>query len=151
MFGLVPEGFELRARDFGEGGSLLAGDAFHFVEAASEFGIGFFHGEFGVDVQEAGEIDGDEKDVAEFAFDTSGGFVFLESLAEFRGFFVKFLEDAFDVVPVEADAGGFARELEAFEESREAFGDAVEVGGRFGRRRGHGGRGARVLRIACRS
>ena len=67
--GLFPEGFHLGTRDLGEGGSLLAGEAFHFVEAAGEFGAGFFEGDFGIDVEEAGEIDGDEEDVANFGFD----------------------------------------------------------------------------------
>ena len=96
------------AEDFGEGGALFAGDCFHFAEATGEFGAGFVEGDFGVDVEEAGEIDGDEEDVAEFGFDAGGGFFFAEDFAEFGGFFVEFVEDAFDVFPVEADAGGFA-------------------------------------------
>jgi len=66
---LVPEGFHLEARDLGKGGSLLAGEAFHGVKATREFGAGFFEGDFGIDVEEAGKIDGDEEDVAQFGFD----------------------------------------------------------------------------------
>jgi hypothetical protein len=40
----------LGAGDFGEGGPLLAGDFFHFAEAAGEFGAGFVQGDFGVDM-----------------------------------------------------------------------------------------------------
>ena len=47
---------------------------------------------------------------------------------EFAGFFLEFGEDAVDVGPVEADAGGFAGELQGFEESGEGAGDAVEDG-----------------------
>ena len=107
MLGLFPEGFELGARDIGKSGALLAGDAFHFVKAAREFGVGFFHGEFGIYVEEAGEIDGNEEEVAEFAFDAFGRFLLVEDLAEFVGLFVEFVEDAFDVVPIETDARGF--------------------------------------------
>jgi hypothetical protein len=116
VFGFFPEGFELGAGDFGEGGALFAGNAFHFAEAAGKFGAGFFHGEFGIDVEEAREIDGDEENVAKFGFDAVGGFFFAEGFAEFVGFFAEFVEDTFDVFPVEADAGGFAGELEALEE-----------------------------------
>jgi hypothetical protein len=116
LFGLFPEGLELGAGDVGEGGALFAGDAFHFAEAAGKFGAGFFHGEFGIDVEEAREIDGDEENVAKFGFDAVGGFFFAEGFAEFVGFFAEFVEDAFDVFPVEADAGGFAGELKALEE-----------------------------------
>ena len=112
MLGLVPEGFELGAGDFGEGGSLFAGDFFHLAEAAGEFGAGLVESDFGVDVEKAGEIYGYEEDVAEFPFDASVRFFFVEDFAEFGGFFVEFVEDAFDVGPVEADAGGFAGELE---------------------------------------
>ncbi len=129
LFGLFPEGFELGARDFGEGGSLLAGDAFHFAEAAGKFGAGFFHGDFGVDVEKAREIDGDEENVAEFGFDAVGGFLFAERFAEFVGFFAEFVEDAVDVFPVEADAGGFAGELETLEEGGKGGDYAVEEGG----------------------
>jgi len=123
---LIPEGFELGARDFREGGSLLAGDFFHFVEAAGEFGAGFVESDFWVDVEEAGEIYGDEEDVAQFGFDAGVGFFFAEDFAEFGGFFEEFVEDAFDVWPVEADAGGFAGKLESFEESGDGMGDAIE-------------------------
>ena len=68
---LLPEGFHLGARDVGEIGVLLARRALHFAEAAGEFGGGFFSGDFGVDVEEAGEVDGDEEDVAEFGFDAA--------------------------------------------------------------------------------
>ena len=112
LLGLVPEGFELGPGNFGESGSLVAGDAFHFAEAAGEFGAGIVQGDFGVDVEEAGEIYGDEKDVAEFGFDAGGGLFFAEDFAEFGGFFAELVEDAFYVVPVETDAGGFAGELE---------------------------------------
>ena len=115
LFGLFPERFELGARDFGECRSLLAGNAFHFVEAAGEFGVGLFHGQFGIDVEEAGEVDDDEEKVAEFAFNALSGFLFVQDFAELVGFFVEFVEDAFDVVPVEADTGGFAGELETLE------------------------------------
>src|SRR5712692_1897472 len=64
-FGLLPEGFHLRARSVGEGGAALGGDALHFAEAAGEFGVGLFHGNFGIDLEEASEIDGDEKDIAD--------------------------------------------------------------------------------------
>jgi len=63
LLGLVPEGFELGTGNFGEGGSLFAGDFFHFAEAASEFGASFVESDFGVDVEKAGEIYGDEEDV----------------------------------------------------------------------------------------
>ena len=69
-FGLVPEGFHLGAGDLGERGSLLAGEALHFTETAGEFGAGFFESDFGVDVEETREIDGDEEEVAEFGFDS---------------------------------------------------------------------------------
>ena len=52
------------AGDFGERSSLFAGDFFHFVEAAGEFGAGFVEGDFGIDVEEAGEVYGYEEDVA---------------------------------------------------------------------------------------
>lgn len=126
VFGLVPEGFELRPGDFGEGGSLFAGDFFHFTKAAGEFGAGIVQGDFGVDVEETGEIHGDEEDVAEFAFDAFGRFFFAEHFAEFGGFFAEFVEDAFDVVPVEADAGGFAGELEGLEKGGDGMGNPIE-------------------------
>jgi len=115
LLGLVPEGFELGTGDFGEGGALFAGDSFHFAEAAGEFGAGFVQGDFGVDVEKAGKIYGDEENVAEFGFDAVGGIFFVEDFAEFGGFFLEFVEDPFDVVPVEADAGRFAGELEGLE------------------------------------
>ena len=45
---------------------------------------------------------------------------------EFAGFFLEFGEDAVEVVPVEADAGGFAGELEGLEKSGEGARDAVQ-------------------------
>ena len=68
-FGAIPEGFELVAGDLGEGDALLASELFHLVEAASEFGGSFLKGEFRVDMEEAGKVDGDEEDVAKFGFD----------------------------------------------------------------------------------
>jgi hypothetical protein len=41
------------------------------------------------------------------------------------GFFLKFGEDAVHVGPVEPDAGGFASELEGFEESGEGARDTI--------------------------
>ena len=43
-------------------------------------------------------------------------------------FFLEFGKDAVEVVPVEADAGCFAGELEGFEESWHGAGNAVEKG-----------------------
>lgn len=71
-FGLVPEGFHLGARNFGEGGALGAGEFFHFAEATGEFCGGFFECDFGIDVEETGKIDEDEEEVAEFGFDLGG-------------------------------------------------------------------------------
>lgn len=59
-----------------------------------------------------------------------------QGLAEFADFFVEFGEDAVEVVPIEADAGGFARELEGLEKSGKSARDAVEERGRG--RRGKG-------------
>jgi hypothetical protein len=42
LFRLVPEGFHLGARDFGERGVLFVGQAFHGAKATGEFGRGFF-------------------------------------------------------------------------------------------------------------
>ena len=72
LFGLIPEGFHLRTRDLGEGSALGAGESFHFAKAAGKFGAGFFQSDFGVEVEETGEIDGDEEEVAEFRFDGGG-------------------------------------------------------------------------------
>ena len=129
------------ARDVGEIGVLLARRALHFAEAAGEFGGGFFSGDFGVDVEEAGEVDGDEEDVAEFGFDAA--WILLrrsEDLAEFAGFLVEFVEDAVDVVPVKADASGSTCELVALEKSGEGGGDAVQEGLGGGRRNRRGQR-----------
>src|SRR5215469_2307161 len=54
-----------------------------------------------------------------------------EDLAEFARFFVEFGEDAFNRVPVEADAGGFAGQLKGFEEGGKSVRDAVEDRRRF--------------------
>jgi hypothetical protein len=67
--GLVPERFHLGAWDVGESSSLCAGQAFHLPETAGEFGAGFLESDFRVDAEEAGEIDGDEEEVAELGFD----------------------------------------------------------------------------------
>jgi len=67
--GLVPEGFHLGARDLGESGALFASNALHFAEAAREFGAGFLEGDFGIEVEETGEIDGDKEEIADFGFD----------------------------------------------------------------------------------
>ena len=94
---------------------MFASDFFHFAEAAGELGAGFVEGDFGIDVEEAGEIYCDEEDIAELGFDAFGVIFFVEDFAEFGGFFLEFAEDAFDAFPVETDAGGFAGELEGFE------------------------------------
>jgi len=114
--GLLPQRFHLVARDVGESGALLAGNPLHFAEAARELGRGFFGGNFGVDVQETGEIDDHEEDIAELGFDPAR--VFLrgrEHGAELAGFLGEFVEDSVDVIPVEADACGPAGKLVAFE------------------------------------
>src|SRR5690242_12325698 len=64
LLGLVPEGFQLGAGNFGEGSSLLAGDFFHLAETACEFGAGLVESDFGIDVKKSGEIHCDEEDVA---------------------------------------------------------------------------------------
>lgn len=66
---MIPEGFHLRARDLSERGALFAGKALHITEAAGEFGAGFFESDFGVEIEETGEIHGDEEDVSDFGFD----------------------------------------------------------------------------------
>ena len=131
LLGLFPEGFHLRARNLGEGSSLLAGEAFHFVEATGKFGTGFFHGDFWIDVEEAREIDHDKEDVANFGFDTRRRFLFVEGVAEFGGFFSEFVEDAVDIVPIETDARGLASELKTFEKRGKSPRDAVEDGDGF--------------------
>ena len=50
----------------------------------------------------------------------------MEHFPEFARFFVEFVEDAFDVFPVEADAGSFACELEGFEQGGDGGWDTVE-------------------------
>lgn len=72
QLGFVPEGFHFGARGMGEGSALRAGDAFHFTEAAGKFGAGFFQRDFGVEVEEAREIDGDEEEIAKLGFDGGG-------------------------------------------------------------------------------
>jgi hypothetical protein len=116
--GLLPERFHLGTRDIGENRALLTGEALHFTETARKFGAGFLGGDFGVDVQEASEVDSDEEDVAEFILDTRRIFVRGgQKMAEFVGFFGEFSKDALDIVPIEPDARGLAGKLVAFEES----------------------------------
>lgn len=119
----------MRARDFGERSALVASEALHFPESPRELGACFLQGDFRINVEETGEIDGDEEDVAKFALDTGGDFFGVgEDCAKFVGFFVEFVEDAVDGIPVEADAGGLAGELEGFEQRGEGVRDAVEDG-----------------------
>ena len=92
-----------------------------------EFAVGALERDFGVDVQEACEIDDGEEQVAEFFFGLHRGAV-LERVFEFGGFFADFGEDAGGVFPVEAGAGGFFRELQAFECGWNRLGHAVESG-----------------------
>ena len=126
---MIPEGFHLRARELGESGALFAGEMLHITEAAREFSAGFLESEFGIEIEEAREVDGDEEDVADFGLDARGIWLaFGEDVAEFTGFFEKLGENAVEVVPVEADAGGFAGKLEGLEESGEGAGDAIEEG-----------------------
>jgi len=135
-FGLVPKGFHLRPRNFGESSALFASEAFHAVETASEFGAGFFEGDFGIYVEESSEIDGDKQDVAEFRFDggTRGrrGGVGEDGL-EFVSLFGELGKDAVDVGPIESDAGSFARELEGFQECGESARNTIQDGGRGSR------------------
>ena len=127
----------------GERGALFAGKAFHFAETPREFGAGFLESNFGIDFEEAGEIDDDEKKIADFRLNGlhtgvrsgggqggrgSGG----KDVAEFVSFFVEFREDAVDGVPVEADARGLAGELEGLEKRGHGAGDAVKQGGKGG-------------------
>jgi len=72
LLGLVPEGFQLGARDLSESGALLAGDALHFTETVREFRAGFLQGYFWIEIEKAGEVDGDEEDIAQFTFDALG-------------------------------------------------------------------------------
>jgi hypothetical protein len=71
-FGLVPEGFELGARDLGKSSALFAGQMLHGAETARKFRIGFLEGDFGIDFEETGEIDGHEEEIAELVFDEGG-------------------------------------------------------------------------------
>jgi hypothetical protein len=84
LLGLVPEGFHFVAGDFGERGAAFACDFFHFVEARGEFSVGAVHGDFGIDFEEASEIDGDKKQITEFVFDVGGLCGFRDN--EVRGF-----------------------------------------------------------------
>lgn len=124
---MFPERFHLGAGDIGESRALLEGEALHFPETPGKFGAGFLCGDFGVDVQEASEVDSDEKDVAEFTLDARSIFVRGgENMAEFVRFFGEFSKDALDIVPIEAGASGLAGKLVAFEESGKAAGNTVE-------------------------
>lgn len=172
------------AGDFGEGCPLLAGETFHGAKARGEFGVGFPKSDFRVELEEAREINRDEKEIAEFGFDgrdgrRRGGRTGQEGLLvpekqpgrrkrasraspgrticgcggrlgesrpflrqrklKFAGFFGEFHENAVNVVPVEADAGGLAGQLQGFEEGGEGAGNAVEDGFRS-RGGGNGGR-----------
>ena len=121
---------------------MFAGELFHVVEAAGKFGRRFLQSQFGVDVQEPSEVDGDEQEIAKFAFDALGAHRGSPSGAlrrtrrqralEFTGLLGKFGEDTVDIGPIEPDAGGFAGELKGFEERRKGAGDAVEIGFGFG-------------------
>jgi len=66
---LVPQGFHLRARDLRQGSALGAREAFHFAKTAGKFGAGFLEGDFRIEVEKAGQVYGDEKEVTEFGFD----------------------------------------------------------------------------------
>ena len=72
LLGLVPEGFHPRARDLSKRGALLAGEALHLAESRGEFGAGFLQSEFGIEIEKAGEINGDEEEIADFRFDGLG-------------------------------------------------------------------------------
>jgi len=130
-FGFVPEGFHLGPRNFGKRSALFASEAFHGVETTSEFGAGFLEGDFGIDVEESSEIDGDKQDVAEFRFNGGthgrGGGVGEDGL-EFVSLFAELGEDAVDVGPIESDAGRFARELQGFEKCGESARNTVQDG-----------------------
>ena len=83
-------------------------------------------------MEKAREIDGDEEDVAEFAFDAFCGFLFVEDFSEFARLLVQLVKDAFDVVPIESDTRSFAGKLKTFKESGKRVGNTVEIGGRGG-------------------
>ena len=54
-FGSIPEGFEFVGGELFEG---LRAGGLHGAEAAAEFGVGVAQGEFGIDLQVTGEVDG---------------------------------------------------------------------------------------------
>ena len=102
----MPERFHFVNRGllgrFAVGGETL----FDVSEAAAEFGIGFAEGLFGIDFQEAGDVDYYEKQVADFVFDfgvIAGGAGGLD----FGSLFIQLVENLVDVFPIEAGSGGF--------------------------------------------
>ncbi len=119
QFGFVELGGLPERFHFVDGGLLgrfaMGGEAFFDVsEAAAEFGIGFAEGLFGIDFQEAGDVDDYEKQVADFVFDFSGvaggagGF----DLGEF---FIQLVENLVDVFPIETGSGGFRGDFLGFD------------------------------------
>ncbi len=84
------------------------------AEAAAEFAVGLAQGLFGIDLQEARDVDDDEQQVADFVLDFSGvaggaGGVDLGEL------FAQLVEDLIDVFPIETGAGGFGGDLLRFD------------------------------------
>jgi hypothetical protein len=97
------------------------------LEAGDEALVGVFEGEFGLDAEFAGHVDGGKEEVAEFVLESLGitGFKFE---GKFGQLLTEFVDDSGRIWPVEADAGGLFLDIGGADEGGEGARDAVHDG-----------------------
>ena len=88
--------------------------AFHVSKSGLELSIRTLESSLRIDFQIARDIDDDEKHVADFVLETfaaNGVVIGRNHLFEFRDFFLKLIENTFDVGPIKTDTSGARRNL----------------------------------------
>ena len=99
-------------------------------EAAAEFGVGLAQRLLGIDFQKSRDVDDDEEQVADLAFD------FFRDLrlragacgVELGQLLAQFVEDLLDGGPIEAGSGGLSMRFAALRPKREAIAERFAAG-----------------------
>ena len=97
-------------------------------EAAGELLIGGAQSGFGIDVQVAGEVGHDEKEIADLLGQVGVG-EGVAGLDHLAGLFDQLVEDLIGGGPVKADAGGAVLEFQSAGQGGKGSGDAVKGAG----------------------
>src|SRR5579883_393781 len=124
-FRILPELFHFAEGRIARGFAARPQAALDVREAAAEFRVGFAQRLLGVHFKKPRDVDEDEQQIADLAFDRLGG----GGVAQLFHFLLELAENLLDVFPIEPRARGARRDLPGFHQRRQRARDSFEQSG----------------------